>query len=125
MSTAAKVLIVEDEQDLRNVYQIILERAGFIVATSANGQEALHTFDDFKPEIVLLDIFMPIMDGKQFLQTLDVSKYPATKVVVYSNTADHDLMDEMLKLGAVNVVNKSSLAPSDLIQLVHTTAAQS
>lgn len=111
-------MVVEDEKDLRDVYGIILKHAGYDVCESTNGQEALHNIDQCAPDLILLDIFMPVMDGEQFLRKLDLSKYPKTKVIVCSNTADQALMDNMLKLGADKVVTKATLAPSDLAELV-------
>jgi OmpR family response regulator RpaB len=103
MSTG-RVLIVEDEKDLRDIYAIILERAGYD--------------ESCNPDLILLDIFMPILDGKGFLQKLDVKKHPKMKIVVCSNTSDSKLMDDMIKLGADKFVTKSSMAPSDLTTLV-------
>jgi DNA-binding response OmpR family regulator len=117
MSTG-RVLIVEDEKDLRDIYAIILERAGYDVCQSSNGKEALAEVESCNPDLILLDIFMPILDGKGFLQKLDVKKHPKMKIVVCSNTSDSKLMDDMIKLGADKFVTKSSMAPSDLTTLV-------
>jgi two-component system sensor histidine kinase/response regulator len=113
-----KVLIVEDEKDLRDVYTIILEHAGYEVFESANGQEALDHVETYMPNLILLDIFMPVLDGKGFLQKLDIKKHPKMKIVVCSNTSDNQLMDDMIKLGADKIVTKSDMAPSDLTTLV-------
>lgn len=111
------VMVVEDEKPLRDVYGIILRHGGYEVCEASNGEEALKKFNDYTPKLILLDIFMPVMDGEQFLKGLDLSKYPDTKVVVCSNTADKELIDRMLNLGAEKVITKASLAPSDLLAL--------
>jgi CheY-like chemotaxis protein len=112
------VLIVEDENDLREIYTFILAREGYEIWEAKNGAEGLLVMAEREPDLILLDIFMPVLDGKGFLEKLDMSKYPTTKVIVCSNTADQNLRDEMIKLGAEQVVTKSTLEPSDLAKLV-------
>lgn len=112
------VLIVEDDRDLSNIYSIILRHAGYSVRTAANGQEALDAVAKDQPQLILLDIFMPVMDGKTFLEKFDAPNNPGTHVVVCSNTSDPILLDDMLSLGADKVVIKSTLEPSDLTALV-------
>lgn len=112
------VLIVEDEKDLRDVYSLILKHAGYEVTEAANGQEALNGMSVPPPDLILLDIFMPVLDGKGFLEHFDTAKHPGTNVIVCSNTADKALMAEMINLGAKQVVTKATLAPSDLTTLV-------
>lgn len=116
--TSGKILIVEDEKDLRDVYELILKHSGYDVAVATNGVEALDAISKYNPSLVLLDIFMPIMDGKTFLQKLKINNHPNLTVIVCSNTSDENLMDEMVKLGAKKVVTKADLAPSDLTLLV-------
>ena len=116
--TSGKILIVEDEKDLRDVYELILTHSGYDVAVATNGAEALEVIGEYNPSLVLLDIFMPVMDGKTFLQKLEIDNFPGMTVIVCSNTSDENLMDEMVKLGAKKVVTKANLAPSDLTLLV-------
>ena len=116
--SGGRVLVVEDDKDLSNVYSIILKHAGYNVQQSYNGEEALEAVQTSKPDLILLDIYMPVMDGKSFLQKLDLRQHPDLHVVVCSNTADAELLDEMLTLGADQVVTKSTMEPGDLEQLV-------
>lgn len=113
-----KVLVIEDEKDLRDIYEIILKSDGYDVYTSTNGKEALESVKANHPELVLLDIFMPVMDGKTFLENVDFSENPKMKIIVCSNTSDNDLMSEMIELGAERVVTKADLGPKDLSMLV-------
>jgi CheY-like chemotaxis protein len=59
----ARVLVVDDDADFRDVVQVILEAAGHDVRRAPDGRVALQVFDDWRPDIVLLDMFMPEMDG--------------------------------------------------------------
>lgn len=116
------VLIVEDEATLREVYEMILTRQAYRVETAANGLLGLQALRKGKFDIVLLDIFMPVMDGKEFLKNIDVADYPDTTIVVCSNLSDKETEQEILALGADRFVLKSSLAPRELIQLVNELA---
>lgn len=115
-----KILIIEDEKDLRDIYSVILEHEGYDVHLAANGKDGLAAVKKYTPDLVLLDIFMPILDGKGFLEKLDMDQYPNTKVVVCSNTSDSDLLSDMLRLGADKVITKSDMGPSDVASLAHT-----
>ena len=118
MTKQKSVLVVEDDQALREVYQIILEAAGFTVDTAKNGVEGLEQIKRLRPDVVLLDIFMPVMDGREVLRNLDRSLYPHTKIVVCSNMSDNQLMQEVLDNGADKFVLKSSLGPTELQAMV-------
>lgn len=122
--TKAKVLIVEDEKDLRDIYQVILAANGYDVRTAKNGREGLEATAEFKPSIVLLDIFMPVMDGKEMLQNIHLTEYPDMKIIVCSNTSDNKLMNEMMSLGAVSIATKADLGPQELAKLIATYASK-
>lgn len=112
------ILIVEDEKVLQDVYKLVLTSKGYTVHTANNGAEGLTQLATKKPNVVLLDIFMPVMDGKEFMRNIDTDDYPDTKIIVYTNLSDNDTQTEMLKLGAYKFVLKSSMTPKDLLALV-------
>lgn len=112
------ILIVEDEKELLEVYNLVLTYNGYTVHTANNGVEGLMQIAATKPDLVLLDMFMPVMDGKDFLKNLDNTIYPYTKIIVYTNLSDRKTEAEMLNLGACRFVLKASMTPTDLITLV-------
>lgn len=118
MTARYSVLVVDDESVLRDVCEIVLSSAGYQVHTATNGAEALTLLNKAKPDVILLDLFMPVMSGEEFLKNFDHTLLPNTKIVVYSNASDKSTESDMLQLGAHAVVLKSSLAPSDLVALV-------
>jgi two-component system alkaline phosphatase synthesis response regulator PhoP len=118
MSKQKTVLIVEDEQILQDVYKLVLTSAGYKVHTADNGVEGLSVIKKVHPDLVLLDIFMPVMDGKEFLRNIDTGDFPKTKIVVYTNMYDKATEQEMKDLGADDFILKSSIGPDDLIKLV-------
>jgi CheY-like chemotaxis protein len=115
-----KVLVVEDEQALNNAYKLILERAGYEVKTAFDGNEALGHLDNFKPDIILLDLKMPRMDGIAFLESYKPKelKDHKPKIVVFSNFDLQDEIDQAFALGADKYVLKAWAAPKDLLKIV-------
>jgi CheY-like chemotaxis protein len=65
---SCSVLVIDDEVDTRDLLCVILEHAGYSVASAIDGRDALATLHSMKPELILLDIQMPIMDGAEFRQ---------------------------------------------------------
>ena len=118
MKTAKKILIVEDEPALQDAFKLILELGGHTIYTAKNGLIGLEHVRSYRPDIVLLDIFMPVMDGKEFLRNLDLEAYPSMKIIVYSNLSDQRTEAEAYELGAHDFVLKSSMTPRDLLGLV-------
>ncbi len=118
MSNPISVLIVEDEKVLRDVYELIITSLGFTVYTANNGIEGLKQLKKHKPDIMFLDIFMPVMDGKEVLRNLNKDDFPTVKIVVCSNITDSKLTQEVLENGADKFVLKSSLAPNELKRLI-------
>ena len=103
---------------LQEVYKMVLLKHRCEVSVSSNGLEGLQTLSKVRPDIVFLDVFMPVMDGKEFLRNFSKAEYPNTKIVVYTNLSDSKTETEMLELGADKFVLKSSMTPQDLTDLV-------
>ena len=117
-----KILIVEDEIALSDAYKILLDQAGYDVRVAENGQVALGVAEEFQPEIILLDLRMPVMDGIGFLKEYDLkNKHPDVKVVVFSNYDMQKEIDEAYSLGAERYLLKAWASPKELIELVKTT----
>ena len=70
MQTAVRILAVDDDLDIRDLLRIALGDEGYRVITAANGREALALVEEEPPDLVLLDLTMPVMNGRQFLQQL-------------------------------------------------------
>ncbi len=118
MNKNHSILIIEDEIILQDVYKLVLSSQGFQVHTANNGAEGLRMLEKHKPDVILLDIFMPVMDGKEFLKTINLKDNPKLKIIVYTNLSDSNVEEEMLAMGAHKFVLKSSMKPQDLIDLI-------
>lgn len=112
------VLIIEDEIVLQDVYKLVLGLQGLKVYTANNGLEGLKKLKQHKPDVVLLDIFMPVMDGKEFLKTVELKDFPKLKIIVYTNLSDGNIEKDMLAMGAHKFVLKSTMSPKDLIKMI-------
>ncbi|GAC1391626.1 MAG: hypothetical protein NVSMB46_04810 [Candidatus Saccharimonadales bacterium] len=113
------VLVVEDETILREAYSMVLEAQYFNIITAANGLEALNEFKRNRPDLILLDLLMPVMNGEQFLKESEVlTKHKEVKVIVYSNLSDQVTVDRLLQQGIYKHILKSSMSPSQLVNCV-------
>lgn len=115
-SKTHKILIVEDEDMLRNAYSSVFKIEKFQVETAENGQVALQKVTHNCPDLIILDILMPIMDGFTFLENAKAMEViSGTKILVLSNLSDPDTIAKATKLGANRHLIKSSLSPGQLV----------
>jgi CheY-like chemotaxis protein len=119
VSRSKSILVVEDEPELAEIYQTLLEQAKYSVRVAHNGKDALKQVDEKKPNLILLDLRMPVMDGVEFLEKLDVKKsHPDIKVIVFSNYDMQDEIDDAYRLGAERYVLKAWASPKELLHIV-------
>ncbi len=103
------VLIVDDETTIREQLPVAFEWAqyGFeVVATAANGKEAMDRTKEYCPDLILLDIRMPVMDGLSFLKWLHDSPYRETSVLILTGYSEFDYAITAMKYGALGYLNK-------------------
>ena len=105
--TVRRVLVVDDEENLRLVLRTLLRRHGYEVETAASGEEALALVDSFGPDFVLTDVRMPKMGGLDLLATLKAKGNDAT-VIVMSAYGNIDLAIEAMKAGAYDYCRSRS-----------------
>lgn len=118
------ILIVEDEPELADIYQTLLKQEEYKVLVAHNGKEALKVVKTQEPDLILLDLRMPIMDGVAFLEQYDLKeKHPNVKVVVFSNYDMQDEIDDAYRLGAHRYVLKAWASPKELLQIVEDSLA--
>lgn len=115
----ADIMVVEDDKDLNNAYTIILEKDGHRVVSAFNGKEALNALQKFEPQLILLDLLMPIMGGLEFLKNFDLERHPNVKVLIFTNMENSPEVNEAYHLGAHRCVIKSWTAPQNLTHVVN------
>jgi CheY-like chemotaxis protein len=121
-STQPKIFIVEDNADIRQIYQLRFEVAGFKVVSSENGLDFITRISEEKPDAVLLDLMLPEMDGFTVLQTLknnfETSGLKNTKIIAWSNLSEDADIQKALAMGANYYLRKSDYEGDDLVAKV-------
>ena len=110
------ILIVEDEIDMREAIATALENEGFHVVTAANGQEGVQKAIEFEPDLILLDLLMPIMDGHTALKMIRESEWGQTaKVMILTAMDDVANLGSAYEAGILDYITKSEISLSDLV----------
>ncbi len=125
MKPTVHILIVEDDPALNDAYTTILESVPhYRVGRTYNGSEALEYIQrQGDPDVILLDLRMPVMDGIHFLRSYRPAEHSATAVIVFSNYDAHKDIEEAHGLGVARYVLKARVAPKDLLHLIDQVAA--
>lgn len=118
---AKKILIVEDDKFLRELIVKKLSNEGYDVVEAADGEQGLQKIKDEKPELVLLDLILPGIDGFEVLaQKRDDPFLSAIPVIVLSNLGQKEDVDKGLNLGATDYLIKAHFTPGEIIEKVRT-----
>lgn len=118
MSSKPTILIVEDDVVLNDAYNTILKTAEYTTFSAFNGEEALELAAQHKPDIIFLDLRMPVMDGIGFLKKYKPSEHPETHVVVFSNYDMQAEVDKAYELGAERYVLKAWASPKEFLKII-------
>jgi len=122
VKTAHSILVVEDDITLNEAYKTLLDKAGYKVKTAFNGEEAILLTNESDPDLIFLDLRMPVMDGISFLKAYKPKEnHPKVKVIVFSNYDMQKEVDEAYKLGADHYVLKAWASPKELLHIVKNT----
>lgn len=100
-----KLLVVDDERDICDFIKNFLGKRGFIVLCAGNGEEALKLIEKIKPDIVLMDVRMPKLDGISTLRKIK-EKDPTQEVIMVTCVDDLEQMEEAKRLGVHDYITK-------------------
>jgi len=114
-SGKASVLIIEDNEVLSDMYKFKLELDGFDVIVEYDGEKGLKRLESYEPDVVLLDIMMPGINGYEVLEELKKRKKIKSKIIVFSNLNDPKDRNRAIMLWADKFILKASLTPKELI----------
>ncbi len=121
MKHTPHVLLVEDDLSLSDAFSIMLTKQGYTVTCAFDGKEALEKLNIVTPDIILLDLLMPIMDGKEFLKQFSNTEH--IPIIVFSNLDAKSEVHEVLQLGATRYMLKAWATPTELVRVVQDTLA--
>jgi len=107
-----RILLVDDDESIRQVVSIFLTDEGYDVVGAANGRVALDVLPEFQPEVILLDLRMPVMDGWEFVRTYRAQPGPHAPIIAF--VAALHAEEQRDQIGAVTVLAK----PFDLDELL-------
>lgn len=122
MAGLHKILIVEDNLELRNLYQTFLSEHGYEVSIAVDGSDALEKAQSYEPELIFLDIMMPKIDGLEVLKILrhdEAYKCTKAKIVILTNLGDSGRLSEDLRKDMDGYVIKAEIVLDDLISVIN------
>jgi CheY-like chemotaxis protein len=114
-----RILLVEDNAVIASAYWTKLQVEGFLVEVAGDGQAALDAVDRFKPELVLLDLQLPVVSGLEVLRRIrSVPQSPPLPVIVFTQSLAPEMLKEAWEAGATQVVSKATSTPNQIIRAV-------
>ena len=114
-----RILIIEDNTVLATVYGSSLAQAGFQVSVANDGQTGLDQLASFAPDLVVLDLMLPRIDGIEVLRRIRaIEGHAKLPVIVFSNSYTSDRTRDVWSAGATQVLVKASCPPKQLVQVV-------
>jgi len=119
MSKQKTILIVEDESSISNLLKNKLERKGYEVFQAPNGEVGLLIALEKKPDLILLDLNMPVMDGMTMLNKLRENEWgKKASVIVLTNLANNEKVEKSIKLGAFDYLVKNNWSLDEMVKII-------
>ena len=107
MTTKNRILVVDDEKDILELLKYNLDKEGYQVKTTADSRNAVKLAMEFKPDLILLDLNLPIKSGREVLQEIKQDKRICDiPVIIFSSSRSKDDIDQMYELGALSFISK-------------------
>ncbi len=125
MADKEKILIIEDDRFISKMYQLKLSLDGYTVQVAENGKVGLELSKSFLPDIVLLDILMPEMDGFEVLKNLKATANTKDiPVLIMSNLGQEDHIQKGKEMGAVGYIVKTQYTPAKIVEIIKEVLAK-
>jgi DNA-binding response OmpR family regulator len=116
---AKKIMIVEDDSFVMDIYHTKLEQENFEVIEASNGVEAMKKLQNITPDLMLLDIIMPYMDGLELLKKVkDDDRLKSMPIILLTNLSQKEEVNKGLGLGANDYLIKSHFTPSEVLEKI-------
>ena len=119
MTPKQKIAVIEDEISICDMYRMKLAGAGYDVKVAHDGQDGLNLLEDFKPELILLDLKMPVMNGDEMLAKLRETDWGAEiRVIVLTNISRDEAPRTLQFLHIERYIVKAHHTPTQVLQIV-------
>lgn len=116
-----KIMIIEDNKDIQEIYKHSFLKAGYDVIIEENGLDGITNVAEKLPDVILLDLMMPKVDGFEFLRLMKKnSTLLSIPVIVCSNISDNDITTKVLDAGAAAIILKVDYSGKQLVEKVET-----
>lgn len=116
---ALKIAIIEDEDMLCEMYKMKFENEGFKVYLARNGQEGLELAEKVMPDMILLDLMMPVMSGEEMLKAMRATEWgKSLPVILLTNIGDDAVMEKIKRYNILEYVVKANYSPSQVVGFV-------
>lgn len=126
MDETVKVLVIEDDPGVAEMYRLRLVGDGYDVVVGTDGEEGLQLAVDEKPDFIYLDLRLPKLDGFEVLERLRAAPSTAhIPVIILSNYGDPEMRERGLRLGALEFLVKADTTPRQLVEKVERTIGTS
>ena len=120
-----KIAIVEDDQVISQMYRIKFEADGFEVETAENGKIGLDLVKSMGPDMVLLDLMMPEMNGDEMLSLMRQADWGKdVPVIILTNMGEAEVPKDVMELGVKKVILKADMTPKQVVELVKKQLAE-
>lgn len=118
---AKKILIIEDDKFLRELIAQKIVKEGYDISEAIDGEEGIKKIKEEKPDMVLLDLILPGIDGFEVLSKMKEDPFLAQiPVIILSNLGQKDDIEKGLKLGAADYLIKAHFTPGEIIEKIKT-----
>ena len=114
-----KILIAEDEPSLLSVLSKKVKSLGYTVFEAKDGEQAINIFKKEQPDLILLDVVMPIKNGFDVLEEIKMKQKSKVPVIILSNLSESQDLETGKNLGAVDYITKSNLSLRDITVKIH------
>ena len=118
-SNPQTILIVEDDHAICEMYRMKLSLVGYTVFTAGDGQVGLEACEEYKPDLILLDLKMPIMNGDQMLEQLRKTDWGANiRVIILTNISRDEAPHSLRLLSVDRYIVKAHYTPAQVVDIV-------
>lgn len=118
-ATPAKILVVEDEPPMRKMLSGVLQQAGYTVVEASNGKEGLQLANSERPQLVITDNFMPVMNGVDMIVALRKETWAVKlPVILMTNVNSLEAVNQTLQAGGVDYLMKADVQLAQVVSLV-------
>ncbi len=118
----AKIAIIEDDVAIVQMYRMKFESEGYEVAFAEDGEQGLKLVEEFRPDIILLDLMMPVMSGAEVLKRIRQEDWGKDiNVIILTNMGESEAPEEIKELGVSKYIAKSDMTPKQVAEKIKQT----